>query len=73
MIVGLTAPRAAKNTNLLGPALINKIAAQHAGDRISFVVHRGNKYLRLALKLGSLIDPSAPATAPTLRSNFALI
>ena len=73
MIVGLTAPRAAKSTNLLGPALINKIAAQHAGDRISFAVHRGSKYLRLTLKLGSLIDPSAPATAPTLRSNFALI
>jgi len=73
VIVGLTAPRAVTNTNLLGPALINKIAAQHAGDRISFAVHRGNTYLRLTLKLGSLIDPSAPTTAPAIHSNFALV
>ena len=73
VIVGLTAPRAAKNTNLLGPALINKIAAQHAGDRISFALRRGSQYLRRTLRLGSLIDPSAPATAPTLHSKFALV
>ena len=73
VIVGLTAPRAANNTNLLGPALINTIAAQHAGDRISFAVHRGSAYLRLTLRLGSLIDPSAPTTAPAIHSHFALI
>lgn len=73
VIVGLAAPRAAKSTNLLGPALIDKIAAQHAGDRISFAVHRGNEYLRLTLRLGSLIGPSAPATAPAIHSNFALV
>lgn len=73
VIVGLTAPRAAKNTDLLGPALINKIAAQHAGDRISFATHRGNKYLRLTLRLGSLIDPSGPSAAPTANPNFALV
>jgi hypothetical protein len=73
VIVGLTAPRAVKNTNLLGPALVNKIAAQHAGDRISFAVHRGSAYIRLTLRLGSLIDPSAPTTAPAIHSNFALV
>lgn len=73
VIVGLTAPRTATNTNLRGPALINKIAAQHAGDRISFAVHRGDTYLRITLKLGSLIDPSAPRTAPAIHSNFALV
>jgi hypothetical protein len=73
VIVGLTAPRAAQNTDLLGPALIDKIAAQHAGDRISFAIHRGDKYLRLTLRLGSLIDPSGPSAAPTANPNFALV
>ena len=73
VIVGLTAPRTATNTNLLGPALINRIAAQHAGERISVAVHRGNTYLRLTLRLGSLVDPSAPTTAPAIHSTFALV
>jgi hypothetical protein len=73
VIVGLTAPRTATNTNLLGPALIDKIAAQHAGDRISFAVLRGSHYRRITLRLGSLIDPSAPGTAPTIYSKFALV
>ena len=73
VIVGLTAPRAAKISNLLGPALIDKIAAQHAGDRLSFAIRRGNTYLRLELRLGSLIDRFAPATAPAIHSNFALV
>jgi hypothetical protein len=72
VIVGLTAPRTADTTNLLGPALIDRIAAQHAGDRVSFAVHRGNAYLRLTIRLGSLIDPSAPTTAPAIHSAFAL-
>lgn len=72
VIVGLRGPRTTHNTNLLGPALIDKIAAQHAGDRVSFSVHRGSAYIRLTLRLGSLIDPSAPNTAPAIHSNFAL-
>jgi hypothetical protein len=73
VIVGLTTPRAVRDTNLLGPALIDKIAAQHAGERISFAVLRDGHYLRLTLRLGSLIDPSAPTTAPTIRTKFALV
>jgi hypothetical protein len=73
VILGLTAPRTAENSTPLGPALIDKIAAQHAGDRLSFAIHRANKYLRLTLRLGSLIDPSAPATAPAIHSTFALV
>jgi hypothetical protein len=73
VIVGLTGPRTATNTNLLGPALINKVAAQHAGDRISLAVLRGSHYLRITIKLGSLVDPSAPGTAPTAYSKFALV
>lgn len=73
VIVGLTAPRTSRNANLLGPALIDEIAAQHAGDRVSFAVRRGTRYLRLTLRLGSLIDPSAPTTAPAIKSGFALV
>ncbi len=73
VIVGLTAPRTANDTKPLGPALIDEIAAQHAGDRISFAVHRGSAYLRLTLKLGSLVDPSGPATAPAIHTNFAVV
>lgn len=73
VILGIRAPRAAGGTNVLGPALIDKIAAQHAGDRISVAVHRGSRYLRLTLRLGSLIDPSAPGKAPTIQANFALV
>jgi len=73
VIVGLKAPRTTRNTNLLGPLLIDKIAAQHAGDRISFAIHRKSHYLRLTLRLGSLIDPSAPGTASTIHANFALL
>lgn len=73
VIVGLTAPRTTTDTNLLGPALIDKIAAQHAGDRISLAVLRGSHYLRITLRLGSLIDPSAPGRAPTSYSKFALV
>ena len=73
VIVGLTAPYAPKPTKLLGPALIHEIAAQHAGERVGFNIRRGNQYLRLTLRLGSLIDPSAPGTAPSINNKFALV
>jgi hypothetical protein len=73
VIVGVTGPRVARKAGLLGPALIDEIAAQHAGDRVGFNVRRGTRYLRLRLKLGSLIDPSASATAPSIDSEVALV
>jgi S1-C subfamily serine protease len=73
VIVGLSGPRHARTTDLLGPSLIDKIAAQRARDRITFAVLRGGEYLRVGLRLGSLIDPSAPGKAPSIRSTFALV
>jgi hypothetical protein len=73
VILGVAGPRSAGNTNPLGPALIDKIAAQRAGDQISLVVHRGGRYLRLRLRLGSIIDPSAPHRAPHVGSGFTLV
>jgi hypothetical protein len=73
MIVGVTGPRAARKANLLGPALIDKIAAQHAGDRIHFTVRRGAHYLRLTLRLGSVTAPSAKATAPLTNPKIATV
>jgi hypothetical protein len=73
VILGLTAPWIPRRTNLLGPALIDKIAAQRAGGRVVFAVHRGADYLRLELRLGSLIDPSGPGSASTVYPSFALV
>ena len=73
VILGLTPQRTPWKANLLGPALIDQIAAQQAGQRIVFTVHRGAAYLRLPLKLGSMTDPSGPGTTPNLNPNFALI
>jgi hypothetical protein len=73
VILGLRAPRTPRRTSLLGPALINKLAAQGAGERVRFTIRRGSQYLRLTLRLGSLIDPSAPGTAPSINPKLALI
>jgi S1-C subfamily serine protease len=73
VIVGLKGPRHARTTDLMGPSLIDKIAAQRARDRVVFAVLRGAEYRRVSLTLGSLIDPSAPGTAPSIRSAFALV
>jgi hypothetical protein len=73
VIVGLKGPRTTRKHEPLGPALIDDIATQHAGDRISFAVRRGDHYLRLPLKLGSRIDPSATAAAPSLDARVALL
>jgi len=73
VIVGVTGPRAARKAGLLGPALIDEIAAQHAGERVGFTVRRGSHYLRLTLKLGSVTDPSATATAPLVDPKIAVV
>jgi hypothetical protein len=72
-ILGLTPARAPWKNDLRGPALIDQIAEQHPGDRVVFTVHRGTDYLRLRLRVGSLIGPSGPGAAPTLNPNFALL
>jgi hypothetical protein len=64
VIVGLTGPRTARLTNLLGPALIDKVAAQRAGDRVRFAILRDGRYLPVTVRLGSLLDPSATAAVP---------
>jgi hypothetical protein len=72
-ILGLVPRRAPWKANLLGPALIDQIAEQNAGERVVFTVHRGTDYLRVALRLGSLIGPSGPGAAPSFNPNFALV
>ena len=73
VILGLTPARTAWKNNLLGPALIDQIAEQGAGERVIFTVHRGAEYLRVPLRLGSLTDPTGPGISPTLNPNFALV
>jgi hypothetical protein len=72
-ILGLTPAGAPWKNDLRGPALIDQIAEQEPGDRVVFTVHRGTDYLRLRLRVGSLIGPSGPGAAPTLNPNFALV
>ena len=73
VIVGLTGPRKAKTANLLGPALIDDIAAQRAGDRVRFAVLRGGEYLSVTIRLGSLLDPSATSAVPSADPTVALV
>ena len=73
VIVGLRGPRTVKTSNLLGPALIDDIAAQRAGDRVRFAVLRGGEYLPVTIRLGSLLDPSAASAVPSADPTVALV
>ena len=73
VIIGVTTPRTAVKAGPFGPALIDEIAAHHAGDWVRFTVHRGAQYLRVTLKLGSRIDPSAAATLPSTDDKIAVV
>jgi len=73
VIVGLRGPRTAKPSNLLGPALIDDIAAQRAGDRVRFAVLRGGEYLPVTIRLGSVLDPSAVSAVPSVDPSTAFV
>jgi hypothetical protein len=73
VIVGLTGPRTARTANLLGPALVDDVAAQQAGDRVRFAVLRDGRYLPVTIRLGSLLDPSATSAVPPTDPSVALV
>jgi S1-C subfamily serine protease len=73
VIIGVTRPRTAVKAGPFGPALIDEIATHHAGDWVRFTVHRGAQYLRVTLKLGSRIDPSAASTLPSTDDKIAVV
>ncbi|MHB8059866.1 MAG: PDZ domain-containing protein [Gaiellaceae bacterium] len=64
VITGIVGAKKSENQGSLGPALIDQLALEKAGSRVTIRVDRGGAMKTVTVKLGSYIDPSAQNAEP---------